>query len=62
VYDLTSQQYINYNKEGNKYLEQFDFDIIPEYRINNISLKKRISMDYGKNTVAVNYEMKVILR
>lgn len=60
VYDLTSQQYVNYNKEGNKYLEQFNFDIIPEYRyrINDITFKKRISMDYGKNTVAVNYEIK----
>lgn len=59
-YDLTSQQYINYNKEGNKYLEQFNFDIIPEYRyrVNDISFKKRISMDYGKNTITVNYEIK----
>ena len=59
-YDLTSQQYINYNKEGNKYLEQFNFNTIPEYRyrVNDISFKKRISMDYGKNTVAVTYEIK----
>lgn len=59
-YDLTSQQYINYNKEGNKYLEQFNFNIIPEYRyrVNDIIFKKRISMDYGKNTVAVTYEIR----
>lgn len=60
IYDLTSQQYINYNKEGNKYLEQFSFDTIPQYRyrVNDITFKKRISMDYGKNSVAVNYEIK----
>lgn len=59
VYDLTSQQYINEHKDGQKYLEKFVFDDIPEfyYRVNDISIKKSVTMDYGHNTTYVCYEI-----
>jgi len=58
-YDLTSQNYINTSKNGHKYLERFTFDSIPEYcyRVEDVNVKKTISMDYGHNTVAVCYEI-----
>ena len=58
-YDLTSQNYINTSKNGHKYLERFTFDSIPEYnyRVEDVNIKKSISMDYGHNTVAVCYEI-----
>lgn len=59
-YDLTSQNYINVSKNGQRYLERFSFDSIPEYdyRVEDVHIKKTISMDYGYNTVAVCYEIK----
>lgn len=58
-YDLTSQNYINTSKNGHNYLERFTFDSIPEYmyRVEDVHIKKTISMDYGYNTVAVCYEI-----
>ncbi len=58
-YDLTSQNYINTSKNGHQYLEKFIFDFIPEYRyrVEDVHIKKTISMDYGYNTVAVCYEI-----
>lgn len=58
-YDLTSQNYINTSKNGQEYLESFIFDSIPEYRyrVEDVYMKKTISMDYGHNTVAVCYEI-----
>lgn len=58
-YDLTSQQYVNYSKNGQEYLENFSFDSIPEYfyKVEDISIKKTISLDYGHNTVAVCYQV-----
>ncbi|GAB6170156.1 amylo-alpha-1,6-glucosidase [Clostridium carnis] len=58
-YDLTSQQYLNFNKNGHEYLERFTFDIVPEYiyKVEDVTVKKTISMEYGHNTVAVCYEI-----
>ena len=58
-YDLTSQNYINTSKNGHEYLERFIFDSIPEYRyrVEDVYIKKTISMDYGHNTVAICYEI-----
>ena len=58
-YDLTSQQYIGTSKNGQEYLERFIFDSVPEYmyKIEDISLKKTIAIEYGHNTVAVCYEI-----
>lgn len=58
-YDLTSQQYINENKNGQEYLERFIFESVPEYyyRVEDILIKKSIAMEYGHNTVVVCYEV-----
>ncbi|MDY4077524.1 MAG: amylo-alpha-1,6-glucosidase [Clostridium sp.] len=58
-YDLTSQQYIGVSKDGQKYLEKFTFDSVPEYtyRVEDIYLKKTIALEYGHNTVVVCYEI-----
>ncbi|WP_160673100.1 amylo-alpha-1,6-glucosidase [Clostridium sp. C8-1-8] len=57
--DLACQQYVGYEKEGHKYLESFEIDIVPtfRYQVDDISIKKTISMEYGKNTVVVCYEV-----
>lgn len=58
-YDLTSQQYINYEKNGQRYLQRFIFDSVPQYiyEVENIKLKKSIAVEYGKNTVAICYDI-----
>lgn len=58
-YDLTSQQYIGTSKDGQEYLERFSFDSVPEYtyKVEDVSIKKTISVEYGHNTVAVCYEI-----
>lgn len=58
-YDLTSQQYIGVSKDGQKYLEKFTFDSVPEYtyRVEDIYLKKTIAVEYGHNTTVVCYEI-----
>ena len=59
TYDLTSQQYINASKNGQEHLERFNFDTIPEYiyRVEDVIIKKSISMEYGYNTTTVCYEI-----
>ncbi|MCI7441552.1 MAG: amylo-alpha-1,6-glucosidase [Clostridium sp.] len=58
-YDLTSQQYIGVSKDGQRYLEKFTFDSVPEYtyRVEDIYLKKTIAVEYGHNTAVVCYEI-----
>lgn len=58
-YDLTSQQYINHSKNGEKYLQRFLFDSVPQYiyNVEDATIKKSISMEYGHNTVVVCYEV-----
>lgn len=58
-YDLTSQMYINSNKNGERFLEKFVFDYIPEYyyRVEDMTIKKSIALEYGHNTVVVCYEI-----
>ncbi len=59
AHDLASQQYINWNKEGQKYLQRFTLDGVPtyHYQVDDISIKKTVAIEYGKNTVAVCYEI-----
>ena len=59
TYDFTSQQYINASKNGQEHLERFNFDTIPEYiyRVEDVIIKKSISMEYGYNTTTVCYEI-----
>jgi predicted glycogen debranching enzyme len=58
-YDLTSQQYVNFSKNGQQYLQRFVFDSVPEYiyQVEDINIKKTIAMEYGHNTVAVCYDI-----
>lgn len=58
-YDLTSQQYVNFSKNGQDYLQRFNFDSVPQYmyQVEDINIKKTISMEYGHNTVVVCYEI-----
>lgn len=58
-HDLASQQYINWNKEGQRYLQRFTLDGVPtyHYQVDDISIKKTVAIEYGKNTVAVCYEV-----
>ena len=58
-YDLTSQQYIGTSKNGHEHLERFIFDTVPEYyyKVEDVKIKKTIALEYGKNTVAVCYEV-----
>lgn len=58
-YDLTSQQYVNFSKNGQEYLQRFIFDSVPQYiyQVEDINIKKTIAMEYGHNTVAVCYEI-----
>lgn len=59
-YDLACQEYDGYSKEGYKYLQSFIFDSVPQYiyQVEDIHIKKSISMEYGHNTVAICYEIK----
>ena len=50
----------NYISEGFKNLESFEKDYFPifTYKIKDITIKKIICMEYGKNTVCVYYKIK----
>lgn len=58
-YDLTSQQYVNWQKDGQHYLRRFKLDTVPEYhyQVEDVSIRKTIAMEYGRNTVTVCYEV-----
>lgn len=59
THDLTSQTYVNWKKEGHQYLSSFTFDALPtyHYQINDISIKKTVSLEWEKNTAVVCYEV-----
>ena len=58
-YDLTSQEYIKEWKRGYEYLNRFELDIVPTYtyQVADICIKKTVSLEYGKNTSVVCYEI-----
>lgn len=58
-YDLTSQQYVNWEKNGQRHLKQFKLDIVPEYhyQVEDVRIRKTVSVEYGHNTVVVCYEV-----
>lgn len=58
-YDLTSQNYINWQKCGHNYLSQFTYDGLPtyKYQVEDCIIKKSVAMSYGKNQVVVSYEV-----
>ena len=57
LYTNVGTQYIS---DGFKYLEEFKKDIIPEfiYKIGDITITKKICMQYGRNTTGVLYTIK----
>ena len=58
-YNLFTNICENYVSDGFKYLKSFEKDYIPEfeYQVEDIQIKKRISMIHGKNIVCVTYEI-----
>lgn len=49
----------NFISKGYEYLESFEFDYVPTftYKVKNTTIKKTICMEYGKNTVCINYKV-----
>lgn len=58
-YDLYSNMCQNYISTGYQYQEEFEKEYIPifTYKVKNITIKKLICMEYGKNTVCVLYKI-----
>ena len=58
-YNLYSNMCRNYISEGFKYQVEFEKEYIPifTYKINNITIKKLICMEYRKNTVCILYKI-----
>lgn len=58
-YDLASQEYVGFAREGQKYLNRFELDIVPTYiyQAEDVYMKKTIAMEYGKNTTVICYEV-----
>lgn len=59
-YDLTTSMYKGGKiKDGNKFLSKFTYDgtICYTYNLNNITVKKHISLVQGKNISAIGYEI-----
>ncbi|BCN32139.1 amylo-alpha-1,6-glucosidase [Anaeromicropila herbilytica] len=58
-YDFATQEYNGNIREGQKYLTRFELDIVPTYcyEVEDVKIKKTISMEYGTNSVVVCYEI-----
>ena len=58
-YTLYSNMCKNYISEGFKYQEEFEKDYIPifTYKVKDITIKKLICMEYGKNTICILYKI-----
>ena len=61
-YDLYTNIGKEYISKGYEYQETFEKTIVPTftYKIGKIEITKTICMDYGKNTVGINYKIKTI--
>lgn len=59
-YNLFSYEVPGFVMKGYHHLERFKYDLLPEYifRVRDVYINKKISMVYGKNTVAVVYHVK----
>lgn len=57
--DLTAQAHVGEIKEGFKYLNSFELDVVPTYtyQVDDVTVKKTIAMAYGKNVTTVTYEI-----
>ena len=58
-YNLYSNMCKNYISEGFKYQAEFEKEYIPiyTYKVKDITIKKLICMEYGKNTVCILYKI-----
>lgn len=58
-YDFTAQEYIKEWKRGYQYLNRFTLDILPTYtyQVADVCIKKTVSLEHGKNTSVVCYEI-----
>jgi len=58
-YNLYSNMCKNYISEGFKYQTEFEKEYIPRftYKVNDVTIKKLICMEYGKNTVCILYKI-----
>ena len=59
-YNLYTNISKNYISDGYKYQEAFEKEFIPTftYKIKNVEIIKSICMEYGENTVVINYKIK----
>ena len=59
-YNLYTNMGKDYISDGYQYQESFEKDYIPifTYKIEDVTIKKLICMEYGKNTVAILYKIK----
>ena len=59
IYNLSSNEFIGKKDEGYKYLREYDGDILPKftYGVSDVTIKKEIAMEYGKNTTVIVYEV-----
>ncbi|MGN1310903.1 MAG: amylo-alpha-1,6-glucosidase [Clostridia bacterium] len=58
-YDIYSNMCHNYISKGYKYEQEFEKEYIPifTYKVNNVTIKKLICMEHGKNTVCILYKI-----
>lgn len=58
--ELSSQEYVNYQKNKKGYInqQQFCFDTFPQwiYQVDGVEIKKSIVLKYGENTVGIRYQ------
>mgnify|MGYP003292438384 CR=1 FL=1 len=56
-YNLDCQTYEDYKNQGYKYLESFEFAVVPTYtyQIDDVRVKKTIAIERKKNTVVIDY-------
>ena len=57
--DFTAQAYVGEVKEGFKYLNSFELDVVPTYtyQADDLTVKKTVAMAFGKNAATVTYEI-----
>lgn len=58
-HELVAQEYIGQYREGQKYMNRFELDLVPTYtyQVEDVVLKKTVALEPGKNTVAICYEV-----
>ena len=58
-FNLYSNMCKNYISDGYKYMEEFEKHYIPifTYKVKDITIKKLVCMEYGKNTVCILYKI-----